>query len=200
MTAPGHRADVLINSDATSIAALVPVVAAASDQRRLTEMFHQHFDFVWRSVRRLGVLSHAVDDATQEVFMVASRRMDVIERGKEKAFLFGTAVRVASDARRARGRRREDGDDALEESTGHTPSADELLDQKRAREMLDELIAELPEDTRPVFVLHELESMTMAEIAGCLELPPGTVASRLRRARADFEASVARWQAARRKP
>src|SRR3954462_13970488 len=74
---------------------------------RLSEMFHHHYDFVWRSVRRLGVTPDAVDDAAQEVFVVASRKLGSIEVGKEKAFLFGTAIRVASDTRRAVQRRRQ---------------------------------------------------------------------------------------------
>ena len=60
--------------------------------------------------------------------------------------------------------------------------------------MLDAIVAELPDDTRPVFVLHELEGMTMAEIASCLGMAPGTVASRLRRAREVFARAVARTQ------
>src|SRR2546423_11978941 len=80
--------------------------AVMEDGDRLASMFHAHFSFVWRSLRRLGVPPATIDDAAQEVFVVASRRLDAIETGKEKAFLFGTAVRVASDARRAQTRRR----------------------------------------------------------------------------------------------
>ena len=167
-------------------------VALAED--RLSTMFHHHYDFVWRSVRRLGVSPEAVDDATQEVFVVASRKLDSIEAGKEKAFLFGAALRVASDSRRARHRRRQSPSDDLPELIDTTPAAGELVDQKRARELLDDLVNQLPEDTRPVFVLFELEGMTMAQIASCLELPAGTVASRLRRARELFAAHVARLE------
>jgi len=198
VTTRGHGTDaVLVTSEATSITTL-PAVDVPADNRRLTEMFHQHFDFVWRSVRRLGVPSPNVDDAAQEVFVVASRRLASIERGKEKAFLFGTAVRVAADARRSRGRRREDGDDAIAESSASGPGVDELVDRKRARELLDDMVARLPDDTRPVFVLYEMEGMTMAEIAACLDLRPGTVASRLRRARELFDEAIAKLHAPRR--
>jgi RNA polymerase sigma-70 factor (ECF subfamily) len=162
---------------------------------RLSTMFHQHYDFVWRSVRRLGVAPDAVDDAAQEVFVVASRKLDAIEVGKEKAFLFGTAVRVASDTRRAVQRRRQAPASEGVEPVDAGPALDELVDQKRAREILDALIDQLPEDTRPVFVLFELEGMTMAKIASYLDLPAGTVASRLRRARELFAAQVARLEA-----
>jgi len=161
-----------------------------TDAERLTAMFTAHFDFVWRSLRRLGVPDGGVDDAAQEVFVVAQRKLRVIEAGKEKAFLFGTAVRVAADARRARGRRRETPSET-DVSPDLGAPADELVDHKRARELLDRVVAALPDDARPVFVLYELEGMTMAEIATCLAIPPGTVASRLRRAREAFERVIA---------
>jgi RNA polymerase sigma-70 factor (ECF subfamily) len=167
-----------------------PVMAAD----RLSAMFHAHYDFVWRSVRRLGVPSDAVDDAAQEVFVVASRKLDAIELGKEKAFLFGAAMRVASDWRRAVQRRRQSPDEP-HEAVDLTPGVDELVEQKRARELLDDLTAQLSDEIRPVFVLFELEGMTMAEIAEALGLPAGTVASRLRRARELFAAYVARLEA-----
>lgn len=170
-----------------------PAVAVAVD--RLSEMFHHHYDFVWRSVRRLGVPADAVDDAAQEVFVVASRKLGSIELGKEKAFLFGTAIRVASDTRRAALRRRQAPADEQVELVDATPALDELVDQKRAREILDDLVHQLPEDTRPIFVLFELEGMTMAKIASYLDLPAGTVASRLRRGRELFAAYVARLEA-----
>jgi RNA polymerase sigma-70 factor (ECF subfamily) len=171
--------------------------ATASSTDRLTALFHSHFDLVWRTVRRLGVPPEAIDDAAQEVFVIASRRLASIEPGKERAFLYGTAVRVASTARRTRSRRRQVepapalGNDALEPADT-APAPDELVERKRARELLDDLVARLPDDTRPVFVLYELEGLTMDEIATCLEVPPGTVASRLRRAREVFQAAVAK--------
>jgi RNA polymerase sigma-70 factor (ECF subfamily) len=168
------------------------------DERRFARLFQEQFDFVWRSLRRLGVPPALVDDAAQEVFMVASRRLAAIEAGKERAFLFGTALRVASDARRAAQRRRDREQDSDAEPRSQQPGPDELIDRRRARELMDEIIASLPEESRPVFVLFELEGMTMAEIASCLELPPGTVASRLRRGRELFAAALARLEAKRR--
>src|SRR5262249_22839037 len=99
---------------------------------RLSTMFHHHYDFVWRSVRRLRVPEDAVDDAAQEVFVVASRKLDAIELGKEKAFLFGTAMRVAADARRALQRRRQSSTGEPVEPLDVAPALDELVDQKRA--------------------------------------------------------------------
>src|SRR5262245_19782557 len=105
----------------------VPEPVAASD--RLTSLFHHHFDLVWRTVRRLGFSPDALDDAVQEVFVVASRKLAAIEPGKEKAFLYGTAIRVATDARRARSRRRTVTQvDEQPDLVDATPSTDELVD------------------------------------------------------------------------
>ena len=160
---------------------------------RFTKLFEDHFDMVWRTIRRLGVSPEAIDDAAQEVFIVASRKLDTIEVGKEKAFLYGTTIRVASTARRSHGRRLRIADE--QHDLGDTARPDELLDQKRARALLDEIVSALPDDLRDVFVLFELEGLTMIEIAGCLDVPSGTVASRLRRARTVFEAAVTRLDA-----
>jgi RNA polymerase sigma-70 factor (ECF subfamily) len=64
---------------------------------------------------------------------------------------------------------------------------------RRARQQLDAILDEMPLDLRAVFILHELEEETMADIAVTLGIPSGTAASRLRRARAVFYESVARY-------
>ncbi len=172
--------------------ALPAPAAAASAPVRLRALMDDHFDFIWRQVRRLGLSHDAADDATQQVFIVASRKLADIAPGRERSFLFGTAVRVASDARRTNARRRESVTDDVGEPPDRAPGADELIDQQRARAALDDILAGMEIDLRAVFVLFELEEMTMAEIATLLECPAGTVASRLRRARAEFQAAVKR--------
>lgn len=166
-----------------------------SSEARLRALFDTQLDFVWRSLRRLGVPELTVDDATQEVFLVVSRRLGEIEPGRERSFLFATALRVASTARRSAARRGVHDDAEVEQLVDHAPGPEELADRKRARDVLDRVLAALDLDLRAVFVLYELEEMTMAEIAVTLDLPPGTVASRLRRAREAFEAAAAALRA-----
>jgi len=140
----------------------------------------------------MGLTEAEADDAAQQVFIVASKRLADILPGRERAFLFTTAIHLGRKSMRSRARRREDGDDALVERRDSVPGMEDLLDQKRARELLDDLLDSMGEDLRIVFVLYEIEELTMAEIAALLELPPGTVASRLRRARAEFQNGAAR--------
>ena len=146
-------------------------------------------DFVWRCVRRFGVSEASAPDAAQQVFLVALAKLDSLEAGKEKAFLFATASNVAAHVRRSFARRREEAWDATEstETADHAPNPESALADQQARRVLDELLARLPNELREVLILCEIEEMTMAEVAEVLSIPPGTVASRLRRARAAFE-------------
>jgi RNA polymerase sigma-70 factor (ECF subfamily) len=158
----------------------------------LARLLTQHFRMVWRALRRLGVPVHAVDDAAQEVFLVASRKLDSIEAGQERRFLYGVSLRVAANARRARAARPETPyAELVEETASPAPSPEALLDRKRARELLDEALERLPDELRTVFVLVELEGCSGPEVAELCDIALGTAASRLRRAREAFHATVA---------
>jgi RNA polymerase sigma-70 factor (ECF subfamily) len=183
----GTMAEVGATLGAPPADAIAPPAGAATADARLRALVDVHYDFIWRSLRRLGVADGDVDDAAQHVFLTAARKLDAIRAGCERSYLFQTAMRVASDHRRTRRRRREVPEvDGEEQAADDAPSGEELLDLRRARRRLDCVLDGLPLDLRAVFVLFELDEMTMAEIAVLLELPPGTVASRLRRARAEF--------------
>ena len=162
---------------------------------RMRQMVDANFDFIWRSLRRMGLLEADADDATQEVFVVASRRLDDIAPGRERAFLFGAAVRVASAQRRKAHRRLEQLDGAAAQHSDLGPNPEETLQRQRARARLDQVLQNLSLEQRVVFVLFELEQMTAPEIAALLEIPVGTVASRLRRAREAFCEAVKRLRA-----
>lgn len=163
-----------------------------AEKARFRAMIDQHFDVLWRSLRRLGVPPTEMDDCMQQVFLVASRKLPSITAGSEQAFLLGTALRVASDARRGRERRREVAEDDAAQRADPTPLPDDLTDQKRLRELLDEVLLAMPMDLRSVFVLFEIEELSTQEIAVLLGIPTGTAASRLRRAREEFERLLAR--------
>jgi RNA polymerase sigma-70 factor (ECF subfamily) len=128
------------------------------------------------------------EDAAQQVFLIVAERLDDVVPGRERAFAFGTALRVAQSLRRRLGRERPS--EGFDERASGGAAADELLDQKRARELLDRVLLEMPIESRSVFILFELERLSSPEIAQLLEVPLGTVASRLRRARELFKALV----------
>jgi RNA polymerase sigma-70 factor (ECF subfamily) len=172
----------------------LPVAEASARAPSIRDLFDAHYDFIWRSVRRLGLTATEADDATQSVFIIASRKLESIRAQKERAFLFGIATRVAADVRKSAARRLEDG---LEEQFVRTGLAesDALVDEARARHCLDLAILAMPMELRTAFVLFELEEMTMIEIAEMLSIPQGTVASRIRRARETFDGTMRKLQA-----
>ena len=156
-------------------------------------MIQTQFDFVWRSLRALGVSSANADDAAQQVFWVAAQKLESIVVGSERAFLFGTVRGVAANARRADARRIETHDErALEHTVEPALDPEQALAAAQARNLLERVLQQMPEELRNVLVLFELEELTTPTIAEVLEIPPGTVASRLRRAREEFKVCVAR--------
>lgn len=168
-------------------------------QRRLAKLVNQYVGFVERVLRNMGVGEDDLDDAVQRTFIVVANRLDDIVVGAERSFLFKSAKHMASHVRRSRARfeRHEPLDEQLP-CDGESP--EQLITQKKARELLDEILEGMPEDLRVVFSLYEFEDLTMQEIASLLEIPTGTVASRLRRSREHFHAQVRRIQAASTRP
>lgn len=156
---------------------------------QIRTLIERYYDDVLKTARQFGMSATDAEDVAQRVFILASRKLDKIISGSERSFLFGTTMRVAGDVRRSAAVRREVATDELDPSqTG--PNADSIVDQLRAREMLDRMIQLMPEELRQVFVLYEVEELTMAQISETLGLAAGTVASRLRRSREWFEQAV----------
>ncbi len=142
----------------------------------------------------MGVPTAQLDDAAQEVFWVCARRLRDIRPGCQKSFIYGVALRVAADHTR----RSVLVAVALEDASSvpaDGPSPAERLDQQRARELLDTVLDRMPVDLRTVLVLAELEEMDVRDVASVLGIPPGTAASRLRRAREEFSAVAKRLRA-----
>jgi RNA polymerase sigma-70 factor, ECF subfamily len=195
--ASAAAADLMTREDARS-APSEPARRASELERpeHLRGIVHEHFSSVWRFLRRLGFEEHVVDDAAQDLFFVALRRIDEVTPGRERAFLFGAALRIATKMKRKGAREVPvDPQGVRGERAATTATPETLLDDERARELLYRLLSELEERLRVVFVMYEVEGMTMQEIADALEIPMGTVASRLRLARDDFRARLERYRA-----
>ncbi|HZU82942.1 MAG TPA: sigma-70 family RNA polymerase sigma factor [Polyangiaceae bacterium] len=174
--------------DGTLATAPPACLSQGVDGARLRKAFVQHYAGVWRFLRRMGVPEAGADDAAQQVFLIAIEALPRIAQGSERAFLYGTAVRVAHGVRRKP--TREVGGVDLELAGSPLSAPDELTDQKRAREILDGLLDRMDLDARTMFVLFEIDGFTVPEIARVLAIPVGTAASRLRRAREQFQALV----------
>ncbi len=156
-----------------------------SQRSRFDSLVEEHFDLVWRLLRRWGLSAVDADDAAQEVFMVALQKAEKIEPGRERTFLYGTALRVAANARRRGRRAAEHGEESAEAAVSErTP--DQSVELRRAVSLLDELLARMPAELARVLILAEIEQVAVPEIAGLEGIPTGTAASRLRRARTVF--------------
>jgi RNA polymerase sigma-70 factor (ECF subfamily) len=167
--------------------------AVHADVRKL---FEAHYASVWRLLRRFGVPPSQLDDAAQEVFWVAARRISDIQPGREHAFLYGVALRVASHVLRRRKSAPPMTElERLPDIVDPGPSPEGELEQQRARQLLDTVLDRLPLELRTVFVLFELEGIPVRDIAELEEIPVGTASSRLRRAREEFSAIAKRVRA-----
>ncbi len=150
----------------------------------LEPLYRQHQAFVWRCVRRLGLDESQIDDAVQDVFVVAQRRLhDYEPRGSERSWLFAIAMRVVQ-AHRRQNRRHRNRVEALAGQPTAVPSGQASAASDAV--LLQQLLAQLDDDRRAVFVLAELEKMSAPEIGEALNVNTNTVYSRLRLARAQL--------------
>jgi len=163
-----------------------PVAGPQGDADRISAFVREHFSFVWRVLRRLGLSASDADDVAQRVMLVVARRIADIEPGHERPFLYQTAAFLASREHRTQRRRLEDPRPELDDESHPAPDPERLLAQRRAREKLDAILGRMPDDLRAAFVLFEIEGLSKAEVARALGIAEGTAASRLRRAREDF--------------
>jgi len=161
----------------------------------LDSVYREHFQAVWRLLRRLGVPVPALDDAAQDVFLVVHRKLaDFDAPARLRSWVFAITVRVASEHRRRAARARaEPFDDGLPDPA---PGPGELGERREELQLLHDILGELDDDKRTVFVLSELEQLSVPEIAAVLGVNLNTAYSRLRAARKYFDAGLQRRRAA----
>jgi RNA polymerase sigma-70 factor (ECF subfamily) len=165
----------------------------------LTDLVREYLSAVYRLLGHLGVPHSDLDDATQQVFMIVADKLSHIQPGSERAFITSVTARIASRWRRTHRRRKEKecaGDEWLEQSAAPEPSPEQHLQLAEAQRMLLLALDALPDPQREVFVLFEIEELTLRDIAEALAVPQGTVASRLRAARDQFHRAVTQLQSA----
>ena len=155
-------------------------------EARLRSMIDEYRDFVTRVLRDARTPPAEIDDQVQLTFIVAARKLDDVRIGCEKAFLFRIAMHHAAHAQRTLRRRREVSNDEDVECVEPSATPEQLTHVKKMRQSLDELLDQMETRARDVFIMHAFEELNTSEIATILGIPAGTVASRLRRARASF--------------
>ncbi len=161
------------------------------------QLYVDHAPMVWRGLRRLGVTEESIEDAMQDVFVVAHRRIDDFEgRSSVKSWLYGIALRVAKDYRRAR-KRRVQRTEALAAAVSANPESARTphhdAERREANRILHAVLSELREPHREIFVLVELEDLSVKEAAAVLHVSIRSCQRRLRAAQAAFEKKAARY-------
>jgi RNA polymerase sigma-70 factor (ECF subfamily) len=174
-------------------------VPAASDELTATDeppdftaIFDQHFDYVWFTLRRLGVESRDLDDLAHDVFIQVYQHLDRYDSARPlRPWLFGFACRLASDYRRLARHRRE----RLDEPRDGVDAAPSAAERMVTRQMLDlawTALEQLDLDRRSILVLHDVEGYSIPEVAEVVGIPLNTAYSRLRLARDQFAKAVQR--------
>lgn len=163
-------------------------------------IYRQYFDFVWFSVRRLGVSPAATDDVVQEVFIVIHSRLHTLEQPQAlRSWIYGIVRRTVSGHHRSRRVKEASGAALTTDPTAQTlpRTPFDLVEQNDTVKLLFSLLEELDEPKREVFMLAELDELTVPEIAEILQIPLNTAYSRLRAARQAFEEALVRHSARR---
>jgi len=167
--------------------------AAAPD---LARVFDEHAAYVGRTLRCLGVHERELSDAIQEVFLVVHRRLGELERPAAlRSWLYAICLRKAMKLRRKAARRREHAVAEPPEPDGPRRTPHDELERTRALAMAIEILDDLDDDKRAVFVLDEMEQMPMSEVAEAVGCPMQTAYSRLYAARREIARVLKRLKA-----
>jgi RNA polymerase sigma-70 factor, ECF subfamily len=157
-------------------------------------IYRENARFVWLSLQRLGVHPSDVEDVAQDVFLIVHRRLATYDRrARITTWLFGICMRVAANYRRRRRWSWEvlsSGGDDRRPANGAL--ADDLLVRREERRVAEQALARLDVSKRATFVMFEIESLSCQEIAELMNVPIGTVYSRLHSARRQLDKFVAR--------
>jgi RNA polymerase sigma-70 factor (ECF subfamily) len=166
-----------------------------SARLRLERMFRAHHELIWRTLRRLGLSPDLAADTVQQAYLIAAERLEDIRTGSERAFLFSTAIGLARTNFRRSQRCQLQSDMDMHVDPGL--KSEQLNNRCSAMQLIDRIFAKTDPDLVAVFVLFELEGLSAPEIAQLIDIPVGTVASRLRRARSTFKAAARRMELSR---
>jgi RNA polymerase sigma-70 factor, ECF subfamily len=169
---------------------------AASDVPPFHAIYKQYVDFVWSSAGHLGAGTDIIDDVVQDVFIVIHSKLATLQRPEAlRSWIYGIVRRTVSDYRRSRRSRDAAGASLGAEPKSSLPSPLDMAERNADLELLENVLAELDESKREVFVMVEILEMTVPEVVQGLDIPLNTAYSRLRLARQDFEEALARHEA-----
>jgi RNA polymerase sigma-70 factor (ECF subfamily) len=177
-------------SERESPSLMSTAISSPAKLRSFDRLYTAYARFVLRDVMSCGVPRSAVDDVVQDVFVVVHRRMAAFEsRSAMRTWLSMIVNRVTRDHLRQLGHASVT--EPLEINDGSTVEGPaEAFDHKAGATLLDDLLRRMTDVQREVFIMHEIEHMTVGEIASALPANKNTIYARLRAARRIFESGI----------
>jgi RNA polymerase sigma-70 factor (ECF subfamily) len=177
-------------TDPQSLASLAPETLARDPFERV---YDEHFAFVWRTLRLLGVVEGVLEDAAQDVFAVVSRQLpEFAGRSSLRTWVFAIVQRTAANYRRTHRRKLRPLMPLPEVMPGHESTPQAHAEAMEAAESIERFCEKLDPDRRALFVLALLEEVPAPEVAQALGIPLNTVYSRVRALRAGLEHALSR--------
>lgn len=172
--------------------------ATSPSAAQFRDVYAQHFEFVWRCLRGLGVPASGLDDAAQDVFLAVHRQLSGFRADASiRTWLYAITRHVAANHRR-RDRRKgsvlEPLQPELPALVDPSPGPAERAADAQAAAFVERFLAKLDPGKREVFLLAVMEEMTVPEVAAALAIPLNTAYTRLRRVRAAFQRALERHQ------
>jgi RNA polymerase sigma-70 factor (ECF subfamily) len=178
------RPDPLQSRDDTTLARL----AAVGDRAALDVLLNRHVDRVHAICRRIIGDPQDALDASQEALIAVARSIHRFDgRAAFTTWLYRVATNAALDELRRRQRRPTPSETLPEPVAAPSSAGDSVTD----RVDIDAALARIPEEFRAAVVLRDLVDLDYAQIAEVLDLPPGTVRSRIARGRAALALELA---------
>lgn len=156
---------------------------------RFEELYREHFAFVWRLARALGVPEAEVDDVVHDVFIVVGRKLTSFDASRSaRAWIGGITRNAVMHQRRASARRFRK--IAAAPAPRSPISPDLAFEHREALRLMDTFLRGIPEEYRDVFVLMQIEGLSAPESAPILGISQAKLYARLRVARTRFERFV----------
>jgi RNA polymerase sigma-70 factor (ECF subfamily) len=154
------------------------------------DAYQRELDYLFRTLRRLGVAPSEIEDLAQEVFLILRRTWSDYDAARPlRPYLFAIAFRIASSHQRRRRRELPAGDVEIED---RAPRPDRALQIKQARALVLVALERIPLPRRAVLVMRDLDDVPIHDVARVLSIPLFTAYSRLRKARKELVAAVRR--------
>jgi RNA polymerase sigma-70 factor (ECF subfamily) len=188
----GVTATADLSSESTYGAGLSPSGSLAPAARLdFEQVYETHFEFVWRSLRLLGIADESVEDAAQDTFSVVYRQLAAFEgRSALRTWLFAILQRVALNYRRTR-RRKQSQLSPFADAVGNEPTPHAHAEAAEAARVIEGFCANLDAERRSLFVLAVLEDLPAVEVSAALGLPITKVYSRVHALREGLKRALA---------